>query len=117
MKRIFTSIILLTFLGCVEQQTTIVQSQKMIEADKMLEKSKIGLDTALVIQHKSDMATKSIVKNILNKVNNYRLKSLTVKKDTVFIETKKNFWGRTKTNVRVSSDSNTTEIVDTIKNK
>jgi|694.fasta_scaffold116206_3 hypothetical protein len=117
MKRILTPIILLTFLGCVEQQTTIVQSQKMIEADKMLEKSKIGLDTALVIQHKSDLATKSIVNNIINKVNSYRLKSLVVKRDTVFIETKKNFWGKTKTNVRVSSDSNTTEIVDTLNNK
>jgi hypothetical protein len=117
MKRIYMLIILLTFLGCIEQQTYVVQSQKMIEADKMLEKSKKCIDTALIIQRKSDTATKNIVNNIINKVNNYRLKSLVVKRDTVFIETKKNFWGKTKTNVKVISDSSTTEIIDTIKNK
>jgi len=113
MKRIFISIILLTFLGCAERQTT-AQSQKMIEADKALESSKKCLDTSLVIQHKADLVTKSIVKSVINKVNNYRLKSLVVKRDTVFIETKKNFWGRTKTNVRISSDSSIQ--IDSIKN-
>lgn len=39
--------------------------------------------------------------------------------DTVYIETKKNFWGKEKTDVTVTSDSSVTEteVLDTIKNK
>jgi hypothetical protein len=34
--------------------------------------------------------------------------------DTVYIETKKNFWGKEKTNTVVKSDSSITEKTDTI---
>lgn len=116
MKRISMSIILLCFLSCAQHETVVMQSQKMIEADKMLEKSKQGLDTALIIQHKSDIATKNIVRNIINKVNTYKLKSVVTKIDTVYIDTKKNFWGKTKTKIRITNNDST-QIIDTLNNK
>lgn len=64
------------------------------------------------------------VKVLTNTITNYETKiktatkTITVEKvirDTVYVETKKNFWGKTKKSVTTSSDSsiNELEVVDT----
>jgi predicted solute-binding protein len=37
-----------------------------------------------------------------------------VRIDTVFIETKKNFWGKEKTSINVTSETKSTEIIDSV---
>ena len=119
----------LFLLSCENQEREIV-NEKVIEADNVLENSQKHFDTAIVVYQQSDSAAKEkvvqIVKEIsyLNvEVEKYKdvLKNRTVasekivyKIDTVYIETKKNFWGKEKTNTTIKSDSLVTEKVDTL---
>ncbi len=107
-----------------------VKDEKITEADNILENSQKHFDTAIAVYQQSDSAAKEkviqIVKEIsyLNvEVEKYKdvLKNQTVasekivyKVDTVYIETKKNFWGREKTNTTIKSDSVITEKIDTL---
>jgi hypothetical protein len=50
--------------------------------------------------------------NVLKTVST--VEKIQVRVDTVYIETKKNFWGKEKTNVSLRADSTVTEIVDTL---
>lgn len=125
-------LLLLSFLflfSCKEQEQEVLDI-KQLEADKVLEESQKHFDTAVVVYKQSDSATTEkviqIVKEIsyLNvEVEKYKdvLKNRTVasekivyKIDTVYIETKKNFWGKEKTNTTIKSDSLVTEKIDTL---
>lgn len=125
-------VLLLSFLflfSCKDQEQEVLNI-KEVEADKVLEDSQKHFDTAIVVYHQSDSVAKErvvqIVKEIsyLNvEVEKYKdvLKNQTVatekiiyKVDTVYIETKKNFWGKEKTNTTIKSDSLVTEKIDTL---
>lgn len=115
--------------SCGSREVEVV-NERVIGADSILENSQKHFDTALVVYQQSDSAAKEkviqIVKEIsyLNiEVEKYKdvLKNQTVasekivyKVDTVYIETKKNFWGKEKTNTTIKSDSVVTEKVDTL---
>ena len=120
------------FLFSCEDKGYEVADEKIIEADNVLENSQKHFDTAVIIYQQSDSAAKEkviqIVKEIsyLNvEVEKYKdvLKNQTIatekivyKVDTVYIETKKNFWGKEKTNTTIKSDSVVTEKIDTTGN-
>lgn len=120
---------ILFFLGCENKEYKSID-QESIEVDTVLENSQKHFDTAIFVYQQSDSAAKEkvvkIVKEIsyLNlEVEKYKevLKNQTVatekivyKIDTVYIETKKNFWGKEKTNTTVKSDSIVTEKIDTL---
>lgn len=125
-------LLLLSFLflfSCKDQEQEVLDIEQL-EADKVLEESQKHFDTAVFVYKQSDSATKEkviqIVKEIsyLNvEVEKYKdvLKNQTVatekivyKIDTVYIETKKNFWGKEKTNTTIKSDSIVTEKIDTL---
>ena len=127
MKKLLLISVLFLF-SCKNQKQEIITKQ-MIEIDNILETSQKHFDTAVIVYQQSDSAAKQqvikIVKEIsyLNtEVEKYKdvLKNQTIatekvvyKVDTVYIETKKNFWGKEKTNTTVKSDSVITEKIDT----
>jgi hypothetical protein len=121
----------LFLFSCKDEGYEIVD-EKITEADNILENSQKHFDTAVIVYNQSDSAAKEqvvkIVKEIsyLNtEVEKYKevLKNQTIatekivyKIDTVYIETKKNFWGKEKTNTTIKSDSIITEKTDTTGN-
>lgn len=128
MRKLLLLSVLFLF-SCGNQDYEVV-NEKVTQADNLLENSQKHFDTAIVVYQQSDSAAKEkviqIVKEIsyLNiEVEKYKdvLKNKTVasekivyKIDTVYIETKKNFWGKEKTNTIVKSDSVITEKIDTL---
>ena len=130
MNKLLLLLSVLFLFSCKGKKYEVVVDEKIIEADNVLENSQKHFDTAVVVYNQSDSAAKEkitqIVKEIsyLNvEVEKYKdvLKNQTVasekivyKVDTVYIETKKNFWGREKTNTTVKSDSIITEKIDTL---
>lgn len=120
MKKVFLLTILF-LLSCKAQvEQTPVETTAV---DSVLEKSQKDLDSAIVISSKSDSATKKTIVKVIKEikylnqiVDRYKqVQALTTQTvatekiiyriDTVYIETKKNFWGKEKTNTTVKSDS------------
>jgi regulator of replication initiation timing len=117
------------FLFSCKNQDQEVITKQMVEVDNILENSQKHFDTAVIIYKQSDSAAKEqvvkIVKEIsyLNtEVEKYKevlskqtiaTEKIVYKIDTVYIETKKNFWGKEKTNTTIKSDSVVTEKIDT----
>lgn len=125
-------VLLLSFLflfSCKNQEQEVMYL-KEIEADTVLENSQKHFDTAMAVYHQSDSAAKEKVVKIVKEINylnheveKYKevIKASTVasekiiyKVDTIYIETKKNFWGKEKTNTTIKSDSLVTEKIDTL---
>ena len=120
------------FLFSCEDKGYEATDEKMLEADNVLENSQKHFDTAVIVYQQSDSAAKEKVIQIVNEISylnveveKYKdvLKNQTVtsekivyKVDTVYIETKKNFWGKEKTNTIIKSDSVITEKIDTTGN-
>ena len=130
MKKLLLISVLFLF-SCKNQKQEIITKQ-MIEIDNILETSQKHFDTAVIVYQQSDSAAKQQVIKIVNEISylnteveKYKdvLKNQTIatekvvyKVDTVYIETKKNFWGKEKTNTTVKSDSVITEKIDTTGN-
>ena len=120
------------FLFSCKNQNQEVITKQMVEVDNILENSQKHFDTAVIVYKQSDSVAKEqvvkIVKEIsyLNtEVEKYKevlskqtiaTEKIVYKIDTVYIETKKNFWGKEKTNTTIKSDSVVTEKTDTTGN-
>jgi hypothetical protein len=118
------AVILVLFLAsCESKQKTIIIPDA---TDSLIQKSERGLTSAIKINHKSDSVTHVVVikkvkelkyLNSLLKIyekeliqtRNTEVKTI-YKTDTVYIETKKSFWGKTKTEKSVKSDSTVTQV-------
>lgn len=121
--------LILFFAACVDNSNTNTVDTSSI--DSILIDSKNHLDTANIVNTKSDSITKETVVKIVkeikfltNEVEKYKeINLLTSQKvatekiiyrvDTIYIETKKNFWGKEKTSTSVKSDSIINEKIDT----
>lgn len=101
------------------------QNNTKVIMDSVIIKSQQNLQNSDLIQKKSDSVTKSKVSLIIKEVEKYRIEksvilnqlkvakeNYIVRIDTVFIETKKNFWGKEKRSVSVKSDTSQTEFLD-----
>lgn len=115
-------------LSCSQQDAKVEASS---ESDSVLIKSQAQLEISTIQNQKADstmkVKTQKIVEKIsfLNReVNKYKLEreslltqqvKVVYKVDTVYIETKKNFWGKSKTSTSVKSDSSVSETMDTTK--
>jgi hypothetical protein len=129
MKKILF-ILSLFFISCNDLET----SQKIIDGvDSVLIRSEQSLMTSDLIHKKSDSTTKDAVVRVIKdfkylktEIEKYKteriqlmsIQNLSTEKiiyriDTVYIETKKNFWGKEKTSTSVKSDSSTTTLIDT----
>ncbi len=143
MKKIFL-ILSLFFFSCSNNEPV---EPIVDEMDSVLINSQQHLVTSDSIQKKSDSTTKEQVikvirefKYLTNEVEKFKteriqlmnVQNMVTEKiiyriDTVYIETKKNFWGKEKTSTSIKSDSTTTtntdssttttEKIDTIQSK
>jgi Flp pilus assembly CpaF family ATPase len=130
-KVIFLAILLLA--SCKNQEYKAIDV-KTAKIDSIIESSKKNVDSVLIINQKSDSAAKQTIvkvikeiKYLTNEVEKYKEIETLLKKtvatekivykiDTVYIETKKNFWGKEKTNTTIKSDSIVKESIDTLNN-
>lgn len=122
--------VLYTFLiGCSTSES--LEKEYTLASDSILIKNQSNLDTAAIVNHKSDSITKQNVikvikeiKFLTNEVEKYKEINLMMsqkvvnekiiyKIDTVYIETKRNFWGKEKTSTSIKSDSVVNERIDT----
>jgi hypothetical protein len=123
------SIILFLFItSCSPNETT--PTNQASETDSILAKSQSIISEATTISEKSDSVTQRDVTRIVYKIkvlrdtvkayqiersvilNKLKTTKEIVRIDTVYIEKKKNFWGKEKTNVTVKSDSSVVETAD-----
>jgi len=126
MKKLLFILAILS-VGCSNQEIGI---EAVSTADIALQKSAESVASAHQISVKSDIATKKQItkvvfkiKYLTNEIVKFKTERLTlisqlstvkekVRIDTVYIEKKKNFWGKEKTNTTVKSDSLVNESVD-----
>jgi hypothetical protein len=120
-------------VSCGNNETKTIKTPDN-NVDSTIIKSMNNIKVSDTIQRKSDSITQEkIVKVITNikyltntvkklKIEKLQLSKQKVRVDTVFIETKKSFWGREKKTITTKSDSqdietidSTTTISDTIK--
>jgi hypothetical protein len=120
-------ILAILFVGCSNEQVSV---EVPSTADIALQKSAESVASAHQVSVKSDIATKKQItkvvfkiKYLTNEIVKFKTERLTlinqlstvkekVRIDTVYIEKKKNFWGKEKTNTTVKSDSLVNETID-----
>ena len=124
--------LLLTFISCNNVETNNSVTPINNELDSIIIKSSNTIQVSDTVQKKSDIATEKKVFKVVTQIK-YLIKSVeklkieklelvrelksskeNVRIDTVYIETKKNFWGKEKTTINVKSDSTVKENVDTL---
>jgi hypothetical protein len=128
MKKLLFALAILS-IGCSNEQALVDTPST---ADIALQKSAESVASAHQVSIKSDVATKKQItkvvfkiKYLTNEIVKFKTERLTlinqlstvkekVRIDTVYIEKKKNFWGKEKTNTTVKSDSLVNESVDSI---
>jgi hypothetical protein len=133
MKRV-TLLAILFILSCKNKESEVITEQPS-KIDSIIEKSKNNFEVAALVSNKSDSATNKTIYKIIKEigyltteVNNYKKINLLSKEvvstekiiykiDTVYIETKKNFWGKEKTKTSVKSDSSVDMSIDTSVNE
>lgn len=126
MKKLLFVLAILS-IGCSNEQVLVDTPST---ADIALQKSAESVASAHQVSVKSDIATKKQItkvvfkiKYLTNEIVKFKTERLTlisqlstvkekVRIDTVYIEKKKNFWGKEKTNTTVKSDSLVNEKVD-----
>lgn len=127
MKKLLV-IAILFLSSCADEEYDVVD-YKTLAVDSLLEQSSKNLESVEDIDHKSDSITKENIVKVIeeikylnNEVEKYKevlskqtiaTEKVVYKIDTIYIETKKNFWGKEKTNTTVKSDSVITEKIDT----
>ena len=126
MKKLLLALALLS-IGCSNEQVLVDTPST---ADIALQKSAEVVASAHQVAVKSDIATKKQItkvvfkiKYLTNEIVKFKTERLTlinqlstvkekVRIDTVYIEKKKNFWGKEKTSTTVKSDSLVNESID-----
>ena len=126
MKKLLFVLAILS-IGCSNEQVLVDTPST---ADIALQKSAESVASAHQVSVKSDIATKKQItkvvfkiKYLTNEIIKFKTERLTlisqlstvkekVRIDTVYIEKKKNFWGKEKTNTTVKSDSLVNEKID-----
>ncbi len=129
MKFTLPFLFFIIFIGCSTSDS--VEKEYVSTSDSILIKSQSNLDTAAIVNYKSDSITKENVVKVIkeikfltNEVEKYKEINLMMsqkvvnekiiyKIDTVYIETKRNFWGKEKTSTSIKSDSVVNERIDT----
>lgn len=111
-------------ISCGNKEDNKIKNETIVVADSTIVNSRNHIMESDTIQRKSDSITQEkIVKVITNikylnntvkklKIEKLQLSKQKVRVDTVFIETKKSFWGREKKTITTKSDSQNTETID-----
>ena len=111
------------FISCSSKETNTIKDELISDSDSMIVKSSNNIMVSDTVQRVSDSITQDKVvkvitniKYLTNTVEKLKIeklllsKELTVSKqnvrvDTVFIETKKSFWGKEKKTIKTKSDT------------
>lgn len=132
MKKYIT-LLFLIIASCNSPKKDLQSSDINNTLDSVLIKSNKNMKVADTVQRKSDSSTKVKVLKVVTQIkyltkevekfkterislmNELKLskENVIVRVDTVFIETKKNFWGKEKTSVNTKSETTSTETIDT----
>lgn len=117
--RLLLFILMIMIVGCSSEK--VEKPDAITKADLILKQSEIGIMNAEVVSQKSDSATRVYVVQQINKISALSkvktlvketfIEKLIYKTDTLFIETKKNFWGKSK--VSAVKKEGQSEVVDT----
>jgi hypothetical protein len=111
-------------ISCGNKEDNKIKNETIVIADSTIVNSRNHIMESDTIQRKSDSITQEkIVKVITNikylnntvkklKIEKLQLSKQKVRVDTVFIETKKSFWGREKKTITTKSDSQDIETID-----
>jgi hypothetical protein len=136
-KQYMRNIILFTvflLISCGNKEDNKIKNESIVIADSAIVNSQNNIMVYDTVQKKSDSITHEKVVKVMTdiqyltntveklKIEKLKLSKQNVRIDTVFIETKKSFWGREKKTITTKSDSqdietidSTTTISDTIK--
>lgn len=114
-------LLILLIVGCSSPEIENEDSYEKI--DSIIHNSEINIIRSDSVNRESEKVITQKVNQTVAKIENLeeevKVAKSTVrtvtKIDTVYIETKKNFWGKTKVNTTIKSDS--TEVVDSLENK
>lgn len=113
----------LVIAGCSSEKTVETTEAKIAEADSVIAHSQEVVEQAFVVNERTDSIVKEDVAKVVNEIKamNLEVQSLKaiqkiekIRIDTVYIETKRNFWGKEKTKTTVVSDSTVT--IDSLQN-
>ena len=121
-------------ISCGNKEDNKIKNESIVIADSAIVNSQNNIMVYDTVQKKSDSITHEKVVKVMTdiqyltntveklKIEKLKLSKQNVRIDTVFIETKKSFWGREKKTITTKSDSqdietidSTTTISDTIK--
>lgn len=125
MKNLSLLLPVLLIISCTSPNPQIENTYEKI--DSAIQSSKISIVRSDSVNRENEKSVAQKVEQTLQKIKILKqeveiAKTMTktvYRIDTVYIETKKNFWGKEKTDITVTSDSTVTETeaVDTLKNK
>ena len=113
----------LVIAGCSSEKVVDPIEVKVAEADSIIAHSQEVIEQAFIVNEKADSTVRVDVSKVINEIKAMNLEVQNLKAiqkiekvriDTVYIETKKNFWGKEKTKTTVVSDS--TVIIDSLQN-
>lgn len=113
----------LVIAGCSSEKTVETTEAKIAEADSVIAHSQEVVEQAFIVNERTDSIVREDVAKVVDEIKamNLEVQSLKsvqkiekVRIDTVYIETKRNFWGKEKTKTTVVSDS--TVIIDSLEN-
>jgi hypothetical protein len=113
----------LVIAGCSSEKVVDPIEVKVAEADSIIAHSQEVIEQAFIVNEKADSTVRVDVSKVINEIKAMNLEVQNLKAiqkiekvriDTVYIETKKNFWGKQKTKTTVVSDS--TVIIDSLQN-
>lgn len=123
----FTYIIfVLGFIGCFSNKSE--DQIKYENVDSIINQSNISIIASDSVNKESERLVSKKVDNTVNRIEGLKEEVTTLKReietvklqkviykvDTVYIETKKNFWGKEKTNTIIKSDSSVS--IDSLQN-
>lgn len=131
MKKTIIALALLSLVGCKSNETdtpppaegVVAASPVMDEADSIIMKAQQSADELAAVTNETTEKVSNNVQKLTEQIKVYEQQTKTVRAvkqvvihDTIYIEKKKNFWGREKTTVSTASDSSVNESVDTTSN-
>lgn len=117
-------IVLLTLIGCSSIPTPKIKHDEYAKIDSIIQRSEINILKSDSVYKQSEKLISKKIKQTIGKIEQLKLEVIVTKSnnvvktifktDTVYIEKKKNFWGKEKISTSTKSDTN--EKIDTTEN-
>jgi uncharacterized protein YcfL len=129
MKKTIIALTMLLSVGCSSNEpttpvgSTATEVPVMDETDSLIMKAQQSADQLTTVTNETADKVSNNVHKLTEQIKVYELQTKTIKAvkqvvihDTIYIEKKKNFWGKEKTTINRASDSTSTETTDSTSN-